>query len=93
MQLEITAVRADVDKKLQEKDEEFDAVRKNHSRAIESMQASLDVEVKARSEAARSKKKAEAAAADLELSLGMANKNLNEQAKLVRKLQAQVKVF
>merc|ERR1712142_575454 len=62
MQLEVTQVRADIDKKLSEKDDEFDAVKKNHSRAIESMQASLDVEAKARSDAARGKKKAEAAA-------------------------------
>merc|ERR1712168_666055 len=91
MQLEITQVKSEVDKKIAEKDEEFDAVKKNHSRAIESMQASLDVEAKARSDAARGKKKAEAAAADLEMSLGLANKNLNEQAKVVRKLQAQYK--
>merc|ERR1719309_1512280 len=91
MQLDITAVRNDVDKKLAEKDEEFDAVKKNHARAIESMQASLDVESKARSDAARQKKKVEAAYADLEVSLGMANKNLSESSKQYRKLQASYK--
>lgn len=92
MQMEVSQVRAEVDKKIAEKEEEFDAVRKNHARAIESMQASLDVEVKARSDASRGKKKAEAAVADLEMSLGIANKNYNEQQKNYRKLQAQFKV-
>jgi len=91
MQMEVSQVRAEVDKKIAEKEEEFDAVKKNHGRAIESMQASLDVEVKARSDAARGKKKAEAAVADLEMSLGVANKNYNEQQKNYRKLQAQYK--
>merc|ERR1712135_238870 len=39
------------------------------------------------------KKKAEAAAADIEMSLGAAHKQLNEQNKTVRKLQAQLKEF
>merc|ERR1711881_468433 len=56
LQLELTQVKAEVDKKLHEKDEEFDSTRKNHSRALESMQATLDVEVKARADAARAKK-------------------------------------
>merc|ERR1712136_281309 len=93
MQIEITQVKSEVDKKIAEKEEEFDAVKKNHSRAIESMQASLDVEAKARSDASRGKKKAEAAAADIEMSLGAAHKQLNEQNKTVRKLQAQLKEF
>merc|ERR1712136_24019 len=77
-----TQVKSEVDKKIAEKEEEFDAVKKNHGRAIESMQASLDVEAKARSDASRGKKKAEAAAADIEMSLGA-----------VHKLQAQLKEF
>merc|ERR1712136_682641 len=86
-----TQVKSEVDKKIAEKEEEFDAVKKNHGRAIESMQASLDVEAKARSDASRGKKKAEAAAADIEMSLGAAHKQLNEQNKTVRKLQAQLR--
>merc|ERR1711962_156119 len=45
LQLELAAAKADVDKKLAEKDEEFDSTRKNHARALESMQATLDVEL------------------------------------------------
>merc|ERR1712055_521048 len=51
LQLELAAAKADVDKKLAEKDEEFEATKKNHGRALESMQATLDVEVKARGDA------------------------------------------
>merc|ERR1712135_187782 len=57
LQLEMSQFKAELDRKLSEKDEEFDSTRKNHSRALESMQATLDAEVKARSDAARAKKK------------------------------------
>lgn len=65
--------------------------RKNHARAIESMQASLDAEIKARTDAMRAKKKYEAQVNDLEMQLDQSNRNLAEQLKLVRKLQAVIK--
>merc|ERR1712096_198422 len=46
LQLELTQVKADIDRKLQEKDEEFDSTRKNYARSLESLQASLDIEIK-----------------------------------------------
>nr|CAB3264111.1 myosin-7 [Phallusia mammillata] len=91
LQLELTQVKADIDRRLQEKDEEFDSTRKNHQRAIESMEASLEVEIKSRNDAMRGKKKAEAALNDSELALDHANRNLAEQMKLVRKLQVTIK--
>merc|ERR1712050_698724 len=45
LQLELTQVKAEVDKKLHEKDEEFDSTRKNHARALESMQATLGIQL------------------------------------------------
>merc|ERR1712142_299672 len=91
LQLELTQVKAEVDKKLAEKDEEFDSTRKNHARAVESMQATLDVEVKARSDAARAKKNLETSNADLEMQLDITNKNLKESGNAVRRLQGAVK--
>uniref|UniRef100_H2Z1P7 Myosin motor domain-containing protein n=1 Tax=Ciona savignyi TaxID=51511 RepID=H2Z1P7_CIOSA len=91
LQLELTQVKADIDRKLQEKEEEFDSTRKNHQRAIESMQASLDVEIKSRTDAVRAKKKLESQLNDAEMQLDHANRNLAEQIKLVRKLQVTIK--
>merc|ERR1712142_1419572 len=90
LQLELTQTKADIDKRLAEKDEEFESTRKNHWLAIESMQTSMDLEVKARAEAARGKKKAEGQLSQLEMDLDRANKNAAEQSKTVRKLQAEI---
>merc|ERR1712142_1188697 len=90
LQLELTQTKADIDKRLAEKDEEFESTRKNHWLAIESMQTSMDLEVKARAEAARGKKKAEGQLSQLEMDLDRANKNAAEQSKTIRKLQADI---
>merc|ERR1712142_857126 len=90
LQLELTQTKADIDKRLAEKDEEFESTRKNHWLAIESMQTSMDLEVKARAEAARGKKKAEGQLSQLEMDLDRANKNAAEQSKTIRKLQAEI---
>ena len=50
--------------------------RKNYARSIESMQASLDVEIKARADAVRLKKKFETQLNDAELQLEHANRSL-----------------
>merc|ERR1712241_1286900 len=55
-QLELGQVRADIEKKIQEKVAEFENNRKNHARAMDSIQASLDAESKAKAEALRIKK-------------------------------------
>merc|ERR1712036_56580 len=47
-QLELGQVRQEIDRKIAEKEEEFNNSRKNHLRAIESMQASLEAEQKAK---------------------------------------------
>merc|ERR1712136_614065 len=90
LQLELTQCKAEVDKRLQEKDEEFESTRKNHWLAIESMQTSMDVEVKARSEAVRGKKKAEALASQLGMDCDRAVKQAADVQKTIRKLQADI---
>ena len=59
-QLEMSQVRQEIDRRIQEKEEEFEHSRKNHQRALESMQASLEAEARAKEEALRIKKKNEA---------------------------------
>merc|ERR1712010_355972 len=58
-QLELGQVRQEIDRKIAEKVEEFDNTRKNHQRAMDSLQASLDAENRAKTEALRIKKKLE----------------------------------
>ncbi|XP_061487662.1 myosin-7B isoform X1 [Rhineura floridana] len=91
IQLELSQIKADVDRKLAEKDEEFENLRRNHQRAMDSMQASLDAEAKARNEAIRLRKKMEGDLNEMEIQLSHANRQAAEAQKLLRQLQAQIK--
>merc|ERR1712050_430297 len=91
LQLELSQQKSEVDKKLHEKDEEFDSTRKNHARALESMQATLDVEVKARADSYKAKKNLEAKHADLEMQYDISQKNYADGQKNYKKLQGQYK--
>lgn len=70
----------------------FVTFRKSHQRALESLQASLDVEVKGRTEASRVKKKMESDMNELEVQVDQLNKNNGELMKTVKKMQQQIKV-
>merc|ERR1719220_2388416 len=77
-QLELGQVRQEIDRKIQEKVEEFENTRKNHQRAMDSMQASLEAEARAKTEALRIKKKLESDINELEIALDHANKANSE---------------
>merc|ERR1719422_685641 len=89
--LELGQVKQDVDRKIAEKEEEFNNTRKNHSRAMDSMQASLETEQGAKAEALRIKKKLEGEINELEIALDHANKANNEALKSIKRYQAQLK--
>ncbi|XP_026116991.1 myosin heavy chain, cardiac muscle isoform-like isoform X1 [Carassius auratus] len=91
IQLELNQIKADIDRKLAEKDEELDNLRRNHQRAIESMQATLDAEAKSRNEAIRVKKKMEGDLNEMEVQMNHANRLASESQKMVRNLQTQTK--
>ncbi|XP_061689764.1 myosin, heavy chain 7B, cardiac muscle, beta a [Syngnathoides biaculeatus] len=91
IQLELNQMKADIDRKLAEKDEEIDNLRRNHQRALESMQATLDAEARSRSEAVRLKKKMEGDLNEMEVQLNHANRQAAESQKLLRSLQIQLK--
>merc|ERR1712116_23400 len=55
-QLELTQVRQEIERRLNEKEEEFLAIKKNQSKALDSMQAALETESKGKAEALRMKK-------------------------------------
>ena len=84
MSLEINLVKADIEKRLQEKDEEFESTRRNHTKAMEQMQFAIEQESKSKAEAVRIKKKLELDIAELESATehaSMANMELQRNLK------------
>jgi chromosome segregation ATPase len=88
--LELANVRQEIERRVQEKEEEFESTRRNHGRAMESMQASVDAEVKSKAEALRQRKKLENDVNSLEVSLDHSNRVNAELQKSVKKLQQQL---
>ena len=109
-QLELNQVRQEIDRRISEKEEEFEnsrfverirfieiilrknnskifvsECRKNHARAMDSIQASLDSEQRAKAEALRIKKKLEGDINELEIALDHANKANIEAQKAVKR--------
>ena len=92
-QLELSQVRQEIDRRLHEKEEEFDNTRRNHQRAIESMQASLEAESKGKAEALKLKKKLEGDINELEVQLDHSNRTNSDLHKQVKRAQQQLDVF
>merc|ERR1712066_836381 len=90
-QLEMSQVRQEIDRRIQEKEEEFENTRKDHQRAMDSMQASLEAESRAKAEALRIKKKLESDINELEIALDHANKANAEAHKSIKRYQAQLR--
>merc|ERR1712024_101822 len=86
-QLELGQVRQEIDRKIQEKEEEFENSRKNHQRAMDSLGASLEAEQRAKAEALRIKKKLESDINELEIALDHANKANSEGQKAIKRYQ------
>merc|ERR1719334_1963206 len=84
-QLELTQVKQEIERRLAEKDEEFESTRKNFSKAVEGMQATLETETKGKCEALRMKKKLESDVCDLETALEHANAANAESQKTIKK--------
>ncbi|ROT81922.1 myosin heavy chain, isoform N [Penaeus vannamei] len=80
-------VRQEIDRRIQEKEEEFENTRKCHQRAIDSMQASLEAEAKGKAEALRMKKKLESDINELEIALDHSNKANADLQKQIKKIQ------
>merc|ERR1719346_254761 len=90
-QLELGQVRQEIDRRIAEKEEEFENSRKNHARAMDSMQASLESEQRAKAEALRIKKKLEGDINELEIALDHANKANSEAQKAIKRYQGQMR--
>ncbi|KFV90612.1 Myosin heavy chain, skeletal muscle, adult, partial [Eurypyga helias] len=91
LQLELNQVKSEIDRKIAEKDEEIDQLKRNHLRIVESLQSSLDAEIRSRNEALRLKKKMEGDLNEMEIQLSHANRVAAEAQKNLRNTQAVLK--
>ena len=85
-------MKSEVDKKINEKDEEIEQLKRNSQRIIDTMQANLDAEVRSRNDALRVKKKMEGDLNEMEVQLSHANRQAAESQKQLRNIQVQLKV-
>merc|ERR1719309_742724 len=90
-QLELSQVKQEIDRRVHEKEEEFDATRKVHLKAIENMQSAYELEAKAKAETLRQKAKYEADIHELEISLDHSSKANFDLSKTSKKLHLEIK--
>ncbi|CAF1414740.1 unnamed protein product [Rotaria magnacalcarata] len=89
-QMELSTIRQEIDRRIHEKEEEFETTRRNHARSIESMQASLEAETRAKAEALKQKKKLESDINELESALDHSNRTNTDLQKSLKRLQQTV---
>ncbi|XP_046879893.1 myosin-7-like [Hypomesus transpacificus] len=90
-QLEFNQVKADIERKLVEKDEEMEMAKRNQQRVVDSLQSSLESETRSRNEALRLKKKMEGDLNEMEIQLSQANRQAAEAQKQLKGLHAHMK--
>ncbi|KAI6204528.1 hypothetical protein M3Y94_00684900 [Aphelenchoides besseyi] len=90
-QVEMNQIRSEIEKRLQEKEEEFENTRKNHQRAMDSMQATLEQETRAKEELSRIKRKLDADISELQIALDHAQRANEEAQRNVRRYGDQVR--
>merc|ERR1712072_623732 len=90
-QVELTQVRAEIGRRISEKEEEFQSTRKNFTKAVDSMQSALETESKGKAEAIRMKKKLESDVTELEMSLEHANAANVETQKVIKRYHQQIR--
>uniref|UniRef100_G3UFE0 Myosin heavy chain 1 n=1 Tax=Loxodonta africana TaxID=9785 RepID=G3UFE0_LOXAF len=91
IQLELNQVKSEIDQKIAEKDEEINQLKRNHLRAVESMQSTLDAEIRSRNDALRIKKKMEGDLNEMEIQLNHANRQAAEAIRNLRSTQGILK--
>ncbi|XP_062335314.1 myosin-7-like [Osmerus eperlanus] len=90
-QLEFNQVKADIERKLVEKDEEMEMSKRNQQRVVDTLQSSLESETRSRNEALRLKKKMEGDLNEMEIQLSQANRQAAEAQKQLKGLHAHMK--
>ncbi|KAJ8011094.1 hypothetical protein DPEC_G00054620 [Dallia pectoralis] len=91
VQLELNQIKGEVDRKIAEKEEEMEQIKRNSQRMIDSLQTNLDSEVRSRNDALRVKKKMEGDLNEMEIQLSHSNRQAAESQKQLRNVQGQLK--
>lgn len=86
-------MKSEVDRKIAEKEEEIEQLKRNSQRVIDTMQSTLDSEIRSRNDALRLKKKMEGDLNEMEIQLSHANRQAAETQKQLRNVQGQLKVL
>ncbi|XP_075968733.1 myosin-7-like [Anarhichas minor] len=90
-QLEFNQVKAEIERKLAEKDEEMEQAKRNYQRVVDTLQSSLEAETRSRNEALRVKKKMEGDLNEMEIQLSLANRQAAEAQKQLKGVHAHLK--
>ncbi|XP_053186083.1 myosin-7-like [Scomber japonicus] len=90
-QLEFNQVKADIERKLTEKDEEMEQAKRNQQRVVDTLQSSLESETRSRNEALRLKKKMEGDLNEMEIQLSQANRQAAEAQKQLKSIHTHLK--
>ncbi|KAL2085415.1 hypothetical protein ACEWY4_018735 [Coilia grayii] len=90
-QLEFNQIKADIERKLSEKDEEMEQTKRNQQRVVDTLQTSLESETRSRNEALRIKKKMEGDLNEMEIQLSQSNRQAAEAQKQLKGLHGHLK--
>ena len=90
-QLELTHIREEIERRINEKEQEFLATKKNFTKAVDSMRNALEIETKGKGEALRMKKKLEADVSELETSVEHSKAAYQDIQKSVKKYHQQIR--
>ncbi|XP_029384267.1 myosin heavy chain, fast skeletal muscle-like [Echeneis naucrates] len=91
IQLELTQAKGEVERRLAERDEELEQMKRNHQRIVETMQSALDAETRSKNDSIRIRKKMETDLNEMEIQLSHANRQAAEAQKQLRNMQAHIK--
>uniref|UniRef100_A0A8C3EY11 Myosin-7B n=1 Tax=Corvus moneduloides TaxID=1196302 RepID=A0A8C3EY11_CORMO len=88
---ELTQMKSEISRKIADKDEEIDQLKKNQEKIVETVQGVLDAEIRSRSESLRLKKKMEGDLNEMEIQLSHANRQAAETQKHLHSIQGALK--
>ncbi|NWW40192.1 MYH1B protein, partial [Panurus biarmicus] len=88
---ELTQIKSEISRKIADKAEEINQLKKNQERIVESLQSSLGAEIRSRNEALRLKKKMEGDLNEMEIQLSHANRQAAEAQKHLHSIQGALK--
>uniref|UniRef100_A0A0G2JY53 Myosin, heavy chain 15 n=2 Tax=Rattus norvegicus TaxID=10116 RepID=A0A0G2JY53_RAT len=90
-QLDLSEAKAELGRKLSEKEDEAGRLREKHQQALGSLQSSLDSEASSRIEATKMRKKIEGDLKEMEIQLCTANRQVSQTTRALGQLQSQMK--